>query len=90
MGAGASTAGADLSSATDDELSALFAEMDLRQAGTLPVTDLVSQAKTYFDSLPTSQPETWIRSIITKFDDDRDGFLDQQQFVSAVAALRKC
>ena len=90
-GAGASAVAIpDLATATTDDLAALFAELDVRTKGVLPVDQLVSEAKSYFDTRPTSQPVHWIRTMITKFDDDCDGMLDQEQFLHAVAALRRC
>ena len=89
-GAAASTATLDPATATSAELAALFAELDVEATGLVPVDDLIMQAKRYFDAQPTSQPETWIRSIILKYDHDRDGLIDAVEFEEAVLALRKC
>lgn len=91
MGAAASTGAAlNMQTATAEELEGLFVELDVEQTGVLPVEMLVVECKAYFDQQPTSQPETWIRSMISKFDSDRDGYIDMPQFLQAIAALRKC
>jgi Ca2+-binding EF-hand superfamily protein len=88
-GTGASTMN-DPALATDEELAALFDQLDVDRSGLLPVEDLVQQAKAYFDSRPTSQPEEWIRAMIVKADTDADGMLDLAQYSQAVELLRRC
>ena len=91
MGAAASTgARVDLATASDEVLSEVFAELDVDRTGHLPIDLLVFEAKAYFDSQPTSQPETWIRSMIMRCDQDEDGYLNLDEFNAAIAALRKC
>ena len=69
--------------------SALF-QREAPSDGLLPVDHLVDTAYRYFQGLPTSQPEKWIRSVIEKQDDDRDGLLSEVQFTWAVEDLKKC
>ena len=92
MGAGASALPDNIQyqSATEAELSEIFATLDVQQTGLLSTEDLIVEAVRYFDSLPTTQPETWISAMINKHDEDRDGFLEHHQFLSAVESLRRC
>ena len=71
---------------------AIFADLHEYQCefGNLPVDELVFQAKCYFDSQPTRQPEQWIRSIIAKRDENGDGWISQHEFALAIDALRRC
>jgi Ca2+-binding EF-hand superfamily protein len=89
-GAGASALPVDPASASDDDLTRLFGEIDVENTGLLPVDTLVLEAKAYFDAQPTTQPETWIRGMVTKCDADMDGHLDLHEFLEAIGALRRC
>ena len=82
--------GIEYQSATEAELSQMFEACDTQQTGLIPSEDLVIEAVRYFSGLPTTQPETWIRSMINKHDEDRDGFLEHHQFILAVESLRRC
>ena len=91
MGAAASTgAQVDVATASAEELSVIFQQLDAEQTGYLPVDLLVVEAKAYFDRQPTSQPETWIRTLIMKCDEDRDGYMNELEFLQAIDVLRKC
>ena len=68
----------------------LFEVLDADCVGRLLLEDLVMVAKLYFSTLPTSQPEVWIRSMITKHDANRDGALSEAEFACAVDSLRRC
>eukprot|EP00966_Prymnesium_polylepis_P203902 4723606-Prymnesium_polylepis.1 len=62
----------------------LFVELDTEQINKLDVENLVAVAVEYFSTQLTVQPEKWIRTQIEKQDEDRDGWLDQEQFERAV------
>mmetsp|Transcript_63839 Transcript_63839/g.175251 ORF Transcript_63839/g.175251 Transcript_63839/m.175251 type:complete len:120 (+) Transcript_63839:77-436(+) len=68
----------------------LFVELDTEQINKLDVENLVAVAVEYFSTQLTVQPEKWIRTQIEKQDEDRDGWLDQEQFERAVNCLRRC
>ena len=68
----------------------VFAMLDERQTGALTVDALVQVAKEHFDSQPTTQPESFIRSIISGYDGDGDGALDENEFATAIEVLRRC
>jgi hypothetical protein len=70
--------------------ASLFAEYDREQTGIMAVDDLTMLAMRYFNSLPTTPPESWVRTMIMRHDHDEDGFLDQVQFTWAVEDLKKC
>eukprot|EP00441_Pelagodinium_beii_P021557 CAMPEP_0197655528 /NCGR_PEP_ID=MMETSP1338-20131121/39501_1 /TAXON_ID=43686 ORGANISM="Pelagodinium beii, Strain RCC1491" /NCGR_SAMPLE_ID=MMETSP1338 /ASSEMBLY_ACC=CAM_ASM_000754 /LENGTH=90 /DNA_ID=CAMNT_0043231181 /DNA_START=64 /DNA_END=336 /DNA_ORIENTATION=+ len=90
MGSAAS-ASALAAGAPNHEISAqIFAEYDQYNTGRLSVDDLVYVTKQHFDSLPTTQSETWIRSMIRKYDEDGTGELDECSFAAAIDGLRRC
>ena len=68
----------------------LFEVLDSQRVGSLLLEDLVMVSKLYFSTLPTAQPEVWIRSMITKHDTDRDGAISEAEFACAVDSLRRC
>ena len=68
--------------------SRLFEELDAGHHGQLLADDLVPLACEYFSSLPTVQPQHWIRTQILKH--SRDGILNEEDFFNAVVALRSC
>ena len=93
MGSAASTfAFQEMNAALDNASIAanVFAMLDANKTGMLTVERLVQVAKEHFDSQPTTQPESWIRSIINGYDDDCDGALSEEEFANAIDSLRRC
>lgn len=68
----------------------IFSQLSTDEFGKLPVDELVWQAKCWFETQPTVQPEAWIRAIIAKRDLDGDGWMQQEEFAAAVEELRRC
>ena len=87
MGAGASAL--NVATTSNDDISATIFATRADKAGLMSVDALVALTKEYFDSQPTTQPEQWCRTMVSKYAGS-DGALDQAAFALAIEDLRRC
>ena len=92
MGAGISVMTTGEGTPPDSTLlsAQIFGDLDPECAGLLPVEDVVAAAQDYFSQQSTVPPVDWIRAVIAKHDEDRDGALTEPQLAHAIDSLRRC